>query len=119
MKKATQEYLKRILQADEGELHQIYGKVKNGKTLLATMLALKDLRRGQTVIANWQIFWEGYNEAEHWWPLLKHALRLKRVLLVIPKENFIYLDPTKPVQEITARIARTTDAILYLDEGHR
>jgi len=119
MRRLTQDFVHAFLKPDEGELHQIYGKVKNGKTLYATKLAWEDLMRGQSVIANWQIYWNGYDEREHWWPLLKHALHLKKALIKIPKDNFIYLDPTKPAEEITARIARTTDAVLYLDEGHR
>jgi len=119
MKKATREFLEVYLKADEGELHQISGKVKNGKSLLATKLAWEDLMRGQVVIANWPIFWEGYDERNNWWKLFLHLIRWKKVLLTIPKDNFIYLDPHQPLEMILARIAMTTDAKLYLDEGHR
>lgn len=119
MKELTKDFIHRYLRPDEGELRQIYGKVKQGKTLYATRLAWADLMRGQTVIANWQIFWEGFDERKSIWKLFLHMLRIKKVLLVIPKENFIYLDPTKPLEEILGRIAMTTDAVLYLDEGHR
>jgi len=75
MKQATQEFIDQYLKPDEGELHQIYGKVKNGKTLFATMLAWKDLMRGQSVLANWQIHWEGLLQVYVTWQVLE-MLRL-------------------------------------------
>lgn len=101
---------------DEGELHDYYGKVKNGKTLMATIDLFKDLARGQTVVANWKVKWNGYDERQHFWPVFWGILGFKKNYRRIPKENFIYLEPTDPY--MLEKIARLTDCIIYLDEGH-
>lgn len=119
MRELERELVQQIMVADEGELWQIYGKVKNGKSLVATRMALKDLKRGQVVIANWRIKWEGFDETKKFWRRLFFKLGLKKSLRIFPPENFIFLDPTMDGRDLLGRIAHTTDAKLYLDEGHR
>lgn len=116
MKEQTARLLQNLVSPDEGELHDIFGKVKNGKTFLATIMAYNDLMRGKIVYANWQIKWEGYDERKSKFKLFLGLLGLKRNYTVIPKENFQFLDPTRP--DMLEKIASLTDCIIYLDEGH-
>lgn len=116
MEKLTQNLIHQYFPEVEGELLQIFGKVKNGKTLFATMLAWKDLMAGYTVAANWKIFWEGYDERRSRWHLFLGIIGLKKYYAKIAKENFIYLPPGD--MTMLDRISRMTDVKIYLDEGH-
>lgn len=117
MEKLTQEYVDRFFPSVEGELIQICGKIKNGKTLLATNMIFNDLMAGYTVAANWHVDWQGYDERNSKWKLFLGLIGLKKVYANIPKENFIYLDPTD--YSIVQRLAHKTDLKVYLDEGHK
>lgn len=101
--------------AQEGEIDQYFGKIRNGKTYIATADAYKDLCKGKIVYANWHIQWQGYDERKSKWHLFWGALGIKRVYKKFPKENFHYL----PVDANFFSVFETlTDCIVYLDEGH-
>jgi len=101
--------------AQEGEIDQYFGKIRNGKTYIATSDAYKDLRKGRIVYANWKIQWKGYDERTSRWWLFWGAIGIKKLYKKFPKENFHYL----PVDANFFSVFETlTDCIVYLDEGH-
>lgn len=116
MEKLTQELVNLYFPEVEGELLQIFGKVKHGKTMYATLMAWRDLMQGYTVAANWKIFWEGYDERKLKWKLFLGFIGLKKYYAKIAKENFIYLPPGD--MTMLDKISRMTDVKIYLDEGH-
>jgi len=104
-----------VAAADEGELNQIYGRIGCGKTLLATIKALKLLRRGQVVYTNWEIAWDGYDERDSRWLLFKGLLGLKKEFYVFPKDNLKFI---KVDEEFIDKLGQLSDCTVMLDEGH-
>jgi hypothetical protein len=75
-----------------GHLAQIYGKIKNGKTYFATMMAIETANSGQVVYVNWPIEWSGYDERAYWKYRFLALLGLKKRFLSFPKENMRFAD---------------------------
>lgn len=109
-----------FFEAQEGELNQYYGKIRNGKTYAATADAIADLNAGQVVYCSWKIKWDGYDERKIFWYRLLGVLGLKRNFKVYPKENLHYFPLVELVKngKFIDTIAGLTDCIIYLDEGH-
>jgi len=104
-----------LLDPDEGEINQYYGRIGSGKTYTATSDVLRDLKRGQVVYANWKLNFKGYDERNIWYYKILGVLGLKRKFINIPKENFHYL----PIgSDIVHKLSTLNDCIIYLDEGH-
>lgn len=117
MEAHTQNFIDQYFPQVEGELIQICGKPKNGKTALATKIAWDYLMTGYTVAANWHIFWQGYDQRESKFYQFLGLLGLKKNFAFIPKENFIYLNPAD--EELFLKLKYKTDIIIFLDEGHQ
>lgn len=104
-----------LIPQNEADILQIFGKIRSGKTYVATADILKHLKRGDVVYANWRVQFDGYDERNSWWCRFKGVLGLKKHFFVFGKENFRYL----PVDEnFFDTFARLTDCVVYLDEGH-
>lgn len=100
---------------NEADIVQYFGKIRNGKTYIATADILDLLNHGHVVYANWRVRWEGRDERTELWARILGALGLKRTFRVYPKSNFYYL----PVDEnFFDTFARLTDCYVFLDEGH-
>lgn len=99
----------------EGELVQLSGKIGNGKTLLATEMVYDDLRHGEVVYTNWPIKYEGYDERDDWFRVLRNLLFFKRRFYNFPKENLkrIVID-----DNFSDTISSLNNCKIYLDEGH-
>jgi len=103
------------LPANEADILQYFGKIRNGKTYIATADILDLLNAGHVVYANWRVQWEGRDERTEWFARLLGRLGLKKRFYVYPKENFRYL----PVDEsFFDKFAMLTDCVIFLDEGH-
>lgn len=59
MKKKCPNYKKK------SELIAISGKIRQGKTALATSMVLDDLMHGKVVYTSWPIFWSDYDKRSH------------------------------------------------------
>ncbi len=104
-----------LFQAEEGSIIQYYGRIGQGKTYNATADILDDLRRGQSVYANWQLQWDGFDERESLGRLSLNWITFSKRFYKFKKENFHYL----PIDEDFMDIFETlTDCKVYLDEGH-
>lgn len=103
------------LPPDEGELNQIYGRIGTGKTYLATVDAIELLKRGQIVYTNWNIDWQGYDERDSWWLLLKGVFGLKKVFYYFPKENLHVIRVDSSFIDLLGGLS---DCTVMLDEGH-
>lgn len=111
---------------EEADIAQYFGKIRNGKTYIATRDAVELLNQGVVVYANWKINWNGYDERESKWKLFWGIVGLKKIFYKFPKENFHYLPltdeeewakiyGTKKFHEIFSKL---TDCVVFLDEGH-
>ena len=104
-----------LIQPTESDIIQYFGKIRNGKTYIATSDVLALLRRGFVVYANWPIYWNGYDERTDLFCRILGFLGLKRKFYNFPKENLKYL----PVDENFFKVFPTlTDCYVFLDEGH-
>lgn len=120
--------LMELIPPDEGELNQYYGRIGSGKTYVATMDVLDDLKRGQVVIVNWRIKYDGYDQRKVLGYKFLGALGIKRKFWFYPAENLHYLDirNMKSVvidgkdtgMDFYEWFSRLTSCRLYLDEGH-
>lgn len=115
-----------FLPVGEADIVQYFGKIRSGKTYLATRDAINLLNSGVVVYANWKINWPGFDERENFWCRLQGLFGLKKDFFVFPKENFHYLPltdeeewaklyGTKTFHQIFAKL---TDCMVFLDEGH-
>lgn len=103
------------LPMNEADIVQYFGKIRNGKTYIATSDIIELLNSGQVVYANWRINWQGRDQREEWFMRLLGKLGLKKHFYVYPKENLKYL----PVDEnFFETFSKLTDCYVFLDEGH-
>jgi len=117
-----------LIGVQAGFLAQIYGKIKNGKTYLATIMAMETTKEGQVVYVNWPIIWNGYDERTDWKKKLMGMLGLKKEFKVYPKTNLHFadlsnLDDVKIDDESTGKnfydwFANLTSCTCFFDEGH-
>jgi len=104
-----------FIPANEADIIQYFGKIRNGKTYIATSDILRLLDNGGVVYANWRVEWNGRDERTELWAKILGALGIKKHFKVFPKENFHYL----PVnEEFFDKFAKLTDCTVFLDEGH-
>jgi len=99
--------------APEGLVTMYYGRIRNGKTYAATADVLDLLDKGQRVVTNWPINWEGIDER-----LQRGRLLFSTItgvpLLRFDRSNHTYI----PKESVTAAsLAAFTDAHIFLDEG--
>jgi len=104
-----------ILPRSEADIVQYFGKIRNGKTYIATADILDLLNQGQVVYANWRVKWNGRDTRNELWAKILGTLGLKKTFLVFPKENFHYLPVDAKFFETFAKL---TDCYVFLDEGH-
>lgn len=111
---------------DEGFIDQYFGKIRQGKTYIATADALRDLESGRIVYANWRIKFDGYDERKSYWKRFLALIGLKRYFFYFPPENFHYLPLSNPcewqkkygLKNFHEVFSTLTDCVVYLDEGH-
>lgn len=114
-KRIPDEQLLNDFPSPEGVIEQIYGRIGQGKTYLATASIIKDLERGIPVYANWQIDFSGYDQRQSvLWAILG-VFGLKRKYYKFDSANFHYV----PLDDdFIDRMETLTDCKVYLDEGH-
>jgi len=100
---------------NEGEINQIYGRIGQGKTALATLMVLQDLAKGRVVYCNWKLKFEGIDERKQRSSLLIGIFGLKSRYYRFPKENLRYIDID---EHFLDNFEKLTDCVVYLDEGH-
>jgi len=111
---------------NEADILQYFGKIRNGKTYIATADIIELLNSGVVVYANWKVKWNGYDERDHLWPKLLGLLKLKKYFYKYPKENFHYLPLTSQEdwqklygnKNFTDIFGTLTSCAVFLDEGH-
>jgi len=103
------------LPSNEADIVQYFGKIRNGKTYIATSDIINLLNQGFVVYANWQIQWDGYDERENTWCRLLGRLGLKKTFYKYPKENLHYL---RTDENFFEKFYKLTDCYVFLDEGH-
>lgn len=116
-----------------GFLAQIYGKIKNGKTYLATCMAIETAEQGQVVYVNWPIAWQGYDERTNWKMRLLGFIGLKKRYFVFPKSNLRFADLSNvndvKIEQTNGEMKSTgmdfytwfrnlTSCTCFFDEGH-
>jgi hypothetical protein len=111
-----------------GFLAQIYGKIKNGKTYLATTMAIEVANQGQVVYVNWPIEWNGYDEREHFRYQLLGFLGVKKQFKKYPKTNLRFADLSNldnvKINGVATGLnfydwfASLTSCSCFFDEGH-
>lgn len=117
-----------IIGVQAGFLAQIYGKIKNGKTYLATVMAIQTAEAGQVVYVNWPIDWKGYDERKIWkWRFLRF-LGFNINFHVYPENNLHFadlsnLDNVKIDGQPTGKnfydwFGTLTSCTCFFDEGH-
>ena len=105
-----------LFEAPEGQLEQYYGKVGNGKTANGTYDIIQDLMQGRVVYANWKLNWDGFDQREHWFYLLRGLLfPWSKRYYRFKKENLRYIEID---ESFIDNFEKITDATVYLDEGH-
>jgi len=103
------------LPVGEADIVQYFGKIRNGKTYIATSDILDLLNQGHVVYANWRLKWNGRDERKELIPRIFGFLGLKKTFFVYPKENLKFL----PIDEkFFDTFAKITNAYVFLDEGH-
>jgi len=78
----------------EGEGNIIIGKIRNGKSWLATMMIWIDLLAGKTVYATWPVVTDHIDDREEWFYILRSLLLpwKKRFFVIPTTENFHYIN---------------------------
>lgn len=124
----TDEQLLELIGVQAGFLAQIYGKIKNGKTYLATCMAIETANAGQVVYVNWPIQWDGYDERQYFRYKLLALLGLKKEFKRYPATNMRFadlsnLDNVKINGVPTGKnfydwFASLTSCTCFFDEGH-
>jgi len=114
-KKVSEIDLVGLFEPSEGELNQVFGKIGNGKTLLATEMVLEDLSRGEVVYTNWPIRYNGYDERNDKERALRNFVFGKKRYYAFRKENLrkIAID-----DKFSDTISELNNCKIYLDEGH-
>jgi len=117
-----------LIGVQAGFLAQIYGKIKNGKTYLATVMAIQTAEKGQVVYVNWPIDWNGYDERRMFWYRVLGLLGLKKDFMVYPRSNLIFADLSDvndvKVDGVSTGLnfydwfGRLTSCTCFFDEGH-
>lgn len=105
-----------LFEAPEGSIEQYYGKVGNGKTANGTYDIIEDLRQGRVVYANWQLDWDGFDQRDSLFYLLRSIVfPWSRRFYRFKKENLHYIEID---ENFVTNFEKITDATVYLDEGH-
>jgi len=107
-----------IFPVGEAWIELIYGKIRQGKTYMATVLILRRLREGNVVYTSYPVEFDGYDERKIWWCRLFGFFGLKKHFLVVPKENlhvFNFFDMTS--SEFFDYFSSKTDCIFVVDEA--
>jgi len=114
---------------EDGDIIQLSGKIGNGKTYRATMLAIEYLKQGYSVYTNWEIDFSGisFDERQGFWHILDHFVWFKKHFYkfdVAKNWHYYDLDWGKEMQEqypeckdIVQFVSTRTDCIFFADEG--
>lgn len=95
-----------------------YGKIRQGKTYMATVIAWIYLQMGVVVYCSYDIEFNGYDERTIWWKRLLGYIGIKSDFLVIAKENLIKFDYAHMSHEEFYRFfASKTDCVFIIDEA--
>lgn len=111
-----------------GFLAQIYGKIKNGKTYCACLMAMDTANSGQVVYVNFPIAWDGYDERDIFLCRLLGYIGLKKTFFKFPASNLRFCDLSNLLDVVVdgvhthldfyAWFRQLTSCTLFLDEGH-
>jgi len=99
----------------EAGLFQLFGRIGNGKTYIATYMVLERLRMGRVVYVNWPIKWEGYSEKDSFPHLIWSLMGFRSKFFSFPKENLRYIEID---EHFVDTLEKLTDCDVFLDEGH-
>jgi len=98
----------------EGFVSFYYGNIRNGKTYSATADILELLERGETVFANWNVNFDGFDERDSFRIAFVKFLFGKKNFYVYPKKNFHYFHPDEINVEYLGRLVNVH---IFIDEG--
>jgi len=105
----------------EGFNSVYYGKTRQGKTRTATADILELLKRGETVVANWNIEVPEYDERTDFMAVFVRFIFRKDLFFKYKKENFYYIDPIKLIdgtgEQNVSWLNKLVDAHVFIDEG--
>jgi hypothetical protein len=117
-----------LIGVQAGFLAQIYGKIKSGKTYLATVMAMETADNGQVTYVNWPVRWDGCDERNIFRYRLLGMLGLKKQYKKYPKTNLHFadlsnLENVKIDEEYTGQnfydwFGKLTSCTCFFDEGH-
>jgi len=99
---------------DHGELQMIYGAIGNGKTTLATSMALEYLNRGQVVYTSWRINWDGYDQRDSAFIAFIKFVFFRKSFLKFDKSNWRHLDCYAP--DIWDKLETLTNCHIFFDD---
>jgi len=102
---------------EEGTINFYYGKVRNGKTYAATADILGLLRRGEVVIANWNVNFQGFDERTSFWHLFFKTVAGKRYFYNFKPGNFYYFPPDADRVPLINKLRKEVAVHIFIDEG--
>jgi len=91
-----------------------YGRVRNGKTYAATADVLALLERGESVFANWNIQWDGFDERTSFRHVFLKWFFGRPLFFNYKPDNFHYFSPD---DVDVAFLGRLVNAHIFLDDG--
>lgn len=98
----------------EGLCALYYGRIRNGKTYAATSDILDLLERGESVFANWNIDFPGFDERKSFKHVFIKTFFGRNTFFSYKRDNFHYFDP----DDIdVAFLGRLVNAHIFIDEG--
>jgi len=105
-----------LFESSEGVISQYYGRIGQGKTYNATADVLDDLARGEVVYTNWRINYDGFDQRQSFFYLIRGILLpFVRRFYSFRKENLHFIDIDN---DFLDKFEKLTDCKVYLDEGH-
>lgn len=105
-----------LFPASEGMITQYYGRIGAGKTYAGTADVIDLLRRGKIVYTNWRINYEGFDQ--------RRSLPFLILSIIFPWVHRFYSFDKSNLRELNVdkdfheKLAKITDAHIFLDEGH-
>jgi len=111
----SREQILNFFKPKEGLCTFYYGKIRNGKTYAATADILELLRRGETVYANWQIEFKGFDERyDSFAVALVSLITGRKLYFEYGKNNFHFVDPSNLDVK---QLSKLVNVHLFIDEG--
>lgn len=111
----------KVFFAEEGRLEQLSGKIGQGKTYMATQMAIEFAEQGYNVITNWEIFWDGKDQRDSVFHIIRSLIFPgAKTFYAFDKSNIEYIDLNQfeSADEFTAWLDSKNNVIMLFDEGH-